>query len=195
MAAAARREQLLDVTLALAGERGFHDVSIDAVARTAGVTRPVVYDAFGDLDGLLNALAEREEAHALADLADVVPDEPGDIDPDELVVRGLERYLAAVRAAPDRWRLVLAAPDSTPRALRERTERNREAVVERLERLVRWGLAERGAPAGLDTELLARSLQVLAEDAARMQLERPDDFHTERFTRFARRLLESASFA
>ena len=193
MAAAERREQLLDVTLGLAGERGFHGLTIDAVARAAGVTRPVVYDLFGDLAGLLNALAEREEERALADLADVVPDDPGDADPDELVVRGLERYLAAVRAAPDRWRLVLHPPEGTPPALRARTEANRRRVLERLERLVRWGLARRGAAtARLDTELLARSLQVLAEDAARLQLADPGAFPTERFSGFARRLLESA---
>ncbi len=48
MTAEARREQLLDVTKAIVAERGFHAVSIEAVAREAGITRPIVYGHVGD---------------------------------------------------------------------------------------------------------------------------------------------------
>ena len=41
---------------------GFHAVSIEAVAREAGITRPIVYGHFDDLGGLLEALVEREIA-------------------------------------------------------------------------------------------------------------------------------------
>ena len=46
MRAAERHEQLLDVTLDLVVERGFHAVTIEAVAQAAGVTRPIVYKQF-----------------------------------------------------------------------------------------------------------------------------------------------------
>ena len=59
MTAPVRREQLLDVTTAIVVEHGFHAVSIQAVARRAGISRPLVYEHFGDLDGLLQALVER----------------------------------------------------------------------------------------------------------------------------------------
>ena len=55
MSASERREQLLDVTKEVVGEDGFHAVSIEGVARRAGITRPVVYEHFGDLPGLLEA--------------------------------------------------------------------------------------------------------------------------------------------
>ncbi len=45
-----RREQLLDAALCLIVERGYAGVSIEAVARIAGITRPVVYDHFPNLD-------------------------------------------------------------------------------------------------------------------------------------------------
>ena len=73
MSADERREQLLDVTKEIVGEQGFHAVSIEAVARGAGITRPVVYEHFGDLPGLLEAMVEREGARALAQLATVLP--------------------------------------------------------------------------------------------------------------------------
>src|SRR5437773_12261306 len=73
MTASERREQLLDVTKAIVAERGFHAVSIEAVAREAGITRPIVYGHFSDLQGLLEALVEREGERALAQLASVLP--------------------------------------------------------------------------------------------------------------------------
>ena len=64
MQAGERREQLLDATKAIVAERGFHGVSIEAVAREAGITRPIVYGHFQDLNGLLESLVDREAARA-----------------------------------------------------------------------------------------------------------------------------------
>ncbi len=58
MTAEQRREQLLDVTKAIAVERGFHEISIEAVAKEAGISRPIVYGHFGDLAGLRNMLRD-----------------------------------------------------------------------------------------------------------------------------------------
>jgi AcrR family transcriptional regulator len=44
--AARRRRQLLDVALRVFAERGFHDASMNDIAVTAGVTKPVLYQHF-----------------------------------------------------------------------------------------------------------------------------------------------------
>jgi AcrR family transcriptional regulator len=44
--AARRRQQLLEVALAVFGERGFHPASMNDVAEAAGVTKPVLYQHF-----------------------------------------------------------------------------------------------------------------------------------------------------
>src|SRR5581483_6264585 len=75
-----RREQLIDAALSVILEQGYGGVSMEAVARTAGVTRPVVYDHFPNLGRLLHALIEREERYAFDQLQAVVPDEPGSLD-------------------------------------------------------------------------------------------------------------------
>src|SRR5437763_9979153 len=67
-----RREQLLDAALDVLTEGGFDAVTVEAVARRAGVTRPVVYNMFGDLNGLMVTLIDREERAALAPLLDIV---------------------------------------------------------------------------------------------------------------------------
>src|SRR6476659_7747573 len=69
-----RREQLIDAALSVILEQGYGGVSIEAIARAAGVTRPVIYDHFPNLGTLLRALIEREESCALAQLAEVVPE-------------------------------------------------------------------------------------------------------------------------
>src|SRR5690349_17158234 len=77
-----RREQLVDAALSVILEQGYGGVSIEAIARAAGVTRPVIYDHFPNLGTLLHALVEREERVSREQLERVVPDDPGDSDPD-----------------------------------------------------------------------------------------------------------------
>src|SRR3954464_11419240 len=107
MSAEQRREQLLDVTKRIVGEQGFHAVSIEAVARRAGITRPIVYGHFGDLAGLLEALVEREAARALAQLAALLPTDLDAGDSQAKLLAAMEGYLRAAQAAPATWRLVL----------------------------------------------------------------------------------------
>jgi len=189
LAPEARRAQLLDVTLRLAAERGFTGLTVEAVAREAAVTRPVIYSVFGDLEALLLALGEREEARAMGALGAVIPDDPGDRDPDDVLVDAVRGFLQAVHAAPATWRLVLLPPAGSPPRLRERIAGNRDAVAVRITGLLDWGLARRGGPAGLDHELLARLLIAAAEDAARLVLADPDAYPPERLAAAARGML------
>src|SRR4051794_31023691 len=103
LSAAARREQILDATKELAAEAGFHAVSIEAVARAAGITRPIVYGHFGDLPGLLDALVRRETTRALAQLAEVMPAVLGEGDPRGRLLAALEGYLRLVTEDPSTW--------------------------------------------------------------------------------------------
>src|SRR3954451_20123648 len=178
-----RPEQLLDLTLVLARREGMQGLSIERVAREAGVTRPVVYGVFDDLDGLLDALAAREEPRALADVAAAIPGDPAAQHPDEVLVESVRLFLAAVAAQPDRWHLILLPPEGTPARLRERIEKNRDAILGELEALVTWGLRRRGGPE-LDAELMARMILTLAEDAARMLLQEPGTTSPEQIAAF-----------
>jgi AcrR family transcriptional regulator len=192
MPANERREQLLDAALQVIAEDGYAGVTIEAVARRAGVTRPVVYGVFEDLGALLAALLQRQERRALELLDRAVPADPGDLDPDALLVNGIRAFLDAVARDPDTWRVVLVPPEGTPPAIRDYVEANRMALLRRLETLVGWGLERRGGPTGLDVELLARSILSAAEEAGRLMLADPDRFPAERFARLAARLLALA---
>lgn len=187
--AAERRDQLLDAALAIALERGFHAVTVDGVARAVGVTRPVVYGLFADAGELLQALADRSEARALAQLAVVFPSLPADdADPDELLVQGIEAYLRAIVADPATWRVILLPPEGAPAEMRERVRVHRGTMLGLLRALTDWGLPRRGGP-DLDPELFARAVMTLAEGAARLVLTDPERWPVERFVDFTRAAL------
>ncbi len=185
---AERREQLLDVTLGLIGERGYEGVSMEGVARAAGVTKPVVYDSFANLDALLRALLDREEKRALADLAAAMPSDLGG-DPDELAIAGFVAFLRSVAANPTTWRLILMPAEGTPAAVRDHVDAGRETIRGQLEELVGWGITRRGGPQDLDRELAAGSLVAVGEHLARLTLSRPREFTPERAGAFVRALL------
>jgi AcrR family transcriptional regulator len=177
MSAHARREQLLDAAKVAVAEHGFHGVSIEAVARGAGVTRPIVYRHFGDLAALLDALVERETLRALLQLREILP-----AGADDLIV-AFAGYLSAVRSDPVTWRLVLVTPDGAPTLLSERIAAGRAAVVARLADAVG---PRAGSP---DPELTAHALSAMADEAARLLLGDPERYPPERLIDHARWLL------
>lgn len=189
MTAEARREQLLDVLSDLVITEGFAAVTIDRLAREAGIARTVVYSHFGDLDGTFEALADRAEQRAMSQVRALVPEPPIAADPDEVLVDAIAAVLTLVREDPRTWRIVLHPPEGAPAAQRKRLAAGRDAVISLLVPVIAWGIAERGGPEGLDGELFTRALVTLCEDAARLALRDPERYPPERFTAFAQVLL------
>jgi AcrR family transcriptional regulator len=184
-----RRRQLLDAALDVLAEGGFDAVTVEAVAQRAGVTRPVVYDLFGDLEGLMLALIDREEMTALAPLLEIVGGEPGEVDPEEFLVDAILAFLQAVKANPRTWRFVLMPPRGSSGEMRRRIQRSRRLVAERVTALLDWGIARRGGPQGLDHPLAARLIVAAGEDAARLMLAHPRRFSPERLSGLTNDLL------
>jgi AcrR family transcriptional regulator len=190
MAPDKRREQLIDAALSVIVEQGYEGVSIEAVAKVAGVTRPVIYDHFPNLASLLRALIQREERYALDQLAAVVPSPPHDGDPPELFAAGVRRFLDSVASRPDTWRIILLPPEGTPAIVREQVETNRAHVLERLEQFVHWAIDRSAIPRDLDVEICARAMLRLSEEAGRMVLTDARRFSPERYERFARAIMD-----
>src|SRR3954471_3301887 len=181
-------EPLLDATKAIVAERGFHAVSIEAVAREAGITRPIVYGHFRDLPGLLQALVDREGDRALGQLAAFMPTDLASGDPRELLLAAQEAYLRAAQADPATWKLVLMPPEGAPDILRERIAEGRAQVVGQLAEAVR-PLFPPGS-GGPDPELTARMLSAFADEAVRLLLAEPDRYPPERLVAQTRWFLD-----
>src|SRR4051812_9075854 len=173
-----RREQVLDATKAIVAERGFHAVSIEAVARAAGITRPIVYAHFQDLRGLLEALVERESQRCLAQLAAVLPTDLGEGDARDALLTALRGYLEVVASDPDTWRLMLMPAEGAPAILRERIEGGRAAVLAQLARAVQAGVGP-GTPAPHPPPT-APMLSAPPGEDARPPLSKPQPYPPER---------------
>ena len=184
-----RREQLIDAALQVILERGYAKISIEAIARAAGITRPVVYDHFPNLNRLLHAVIEREERISLEQLDQVVPAEPGDQPPGDLLGAGLGRFLAAVTSRPATWRIILLPLEGTPPIVRQHVQDGRARVLARIERLVGWAIERGELPRDLDVELTARAIRDFCEQAGRMVLTDPKRYPSERYERFAQSFL------
>lgn len=176
---AQRREHLLDAALRVLARDGYDRVSIDAIAREAGVTRPVVYGAYDGLEPLLHALLDRTQQRALESVASLLPDDPDLSDPDAFLLEVVGGLIDVVRAEPDVWRPVLGLTKNAPPVVRERIDADREAIRRHLEELLAAGLEVRGGP-DLDVELLSHMLFVSVEHFGRLVLEDPERFTRDR---------------
>lgn len=177
-----RREQLLDAALAVIVDAGHDRVSIDAVAKRAGVARSVVYGAFDDLGTLLGALLDRQQARAFGRLLAVFPEGDGLDDPARFVAASVRRGAEMLAEDPDTWRLILLTPPSMPAVVRERVDHDRERFVQRTSQWISRVQAVRGAGADLDPQFLAHALVACAEHFARLALTDPGRFDPEHLT-------------
>jgi AcrR family transcriptional regulator len=188
MTAQDRRRQILEVALRMVAEHGFHEVSIEAVAQRAGISRPVVYEHFGDLAGLLEAVVAQVGERALTQLAAVMPTGAGSGDPRDRLLAAFRGYLEAARSDPATWRLVLMPPEGAPEMLRGVIAVGRSAVVAQLAETVRGGLGS--GERSPDPELTASMLSWLADESARLMLTQPEEYPVDRILGHARWLLD-----
>ena len=109
-------DHILDAALALAAASGLRHLTMDDVARRAGVGRMTVYRRFGSRDALLDALAGREARRCLAELEAASPiDAPLEVQ----LTAGFETALRLIREHPLLARLARVEPDSVLHAFTE----------------------------------------------------------------------------
>jgi AcrR family transcriptional regulator len=168
---AERAEQLLDVTLELIAERGYRSVSVGAIAGAAGTTKPIIYRIYPSRHALLLALYRREQQRIDSALDLIIPRQPGERHPREVLADGLTGILAAVDEHPLTWRLALYPSEGTPAPLRVLVDRRRAGFIKRAQALVVWGLPWLDLTDVPDPEILARVLVTWAEEHARILLD------------------------
>lgn len=153
--AAKRREQLLEVALALFSERGFRGTSVRDITRAAGVTEAVLYHYFANKADLW-AAAMREYApigsfdQLLADVADA---------PLDIALRTLGRELLRRIRSRDRLVLTLLSEAPTEPDVALMLERFLNEVTTTLGQFLVARRARGEIAAGVDTAVAARAFQ------------------------------------
>ena len=68
-----RREQLIEIGRSLFASKGFEAVSVEEIAATAKVSKPIVYEHFGGKEGLYAVVVDREMRAYTLSLHDALP--------------------------------------------------------------------------------------------------------------------------
>ena len=102
----ARREQLVDATIAAVGRHGA-GVGMEEIAAAAGTSKTVVYRHFADRTELHVAVCARVAANLTARLRSAMA---GTTDPRLMLTVAVETYLAFLEADPELYRFVVQGP-------------------------------------------------------------------------------------
>ena len=111
--AARNRRRVLEAAAALFGEHGVDGISMDAVARAAGVGKGTLFRRFGDRHGLLVALLDEAERRLQDDLRHGPPPLGPGAPAGARLLAFLEAYVALLEARGD---IVRASERSSPGA-------------------------------------------------------------------------------
>ncbi|MDT4913908.1 MAG: hypothetical protein QOC66_3036 [Pseudonocardiales bacterium] len=180
MPADQRREQLLDAALSIIDRDGYRAVSIDAIAKELGVTRPVVYNVFAGLEDLLNELLDRQESRALAQLMRRIAMPVDLADVSNHLRRTVAELAAMVAADPVTWKPILLSSTDTPLAVRARIDRDRDLVRGRFRDLVASVRPPTEDHAPVDPDIIAHMLLGIAEYFGRLLVENPQSVDGDR---------------
>jgi AcrR family transcriptional regulator len=119
-----RRRQLLDAGTGLFAEQAYEEISMNDVARAAGVSKALLYHYFASKTELFKAAV----AHSAAELEAAI--EPsGDGTPVEQLTQSLERYLEWIETHARAWSKLMQSAAALPEA-RELIEGFRQRTMQ-----------------------------------------------------------------
>ena len=127
MRAPERRRQLLEVARKVFGRRGYHTVTMDSVAKEAGVTKPILYDHFPSKRELYLALLEADLAGLKQRLDDGLESSRGNR---ERIRASFQAYFDFVDDHAEGFRLLMQEAVGGEREFREMVFRFRDEIRE-----------------------------------------------------------------
>ncbi|MGH2682207.1 MAG: TetR/AcrR family transcriptional regulator [Actinomycetota bacterium] len=161
MRAAERRAQLLDVARKVFGRHGFHTVTMDSVAKEAGVTKPILYDHFPSKRDLYLALLEDDLANLRERLHDALDRSGGNR---ERIRGSFQAYFDFVDDHAEGFRLLMQEATGPERQFREMVGQLQSEIMGRVtEIIVR---ESKGSIDRSDASVVALGLIGMVETAA-----------------------------
>src|SRR5918992_2729356 len=133
MRAPERRQQLLEVARKVFGRRGYHTVTMDAVAREAGVTKPILYDHFPSKRELYLALLELDLATLKERLRDALETPKGNR---ERIRGSFQAYFDFVDDHAEGFRLLMQEAVGGEREFREMVIEFRDRLLDQVTEVI-----------------------------------------------------------
>lgn len=182
-----RRQQLLDVALALFAARGFNDTTMDDIAEAAGVTKPLLYQHFVSKRALYLELVDAVAQRMLDAIGKAVASATG---PRQQVEGGFAAYFRLAVTYPAAFNLLFGNNVPNDAELSRAGRHVQDTIAEAIDVLIDAGLAED------HRRLLAYAMVGMAEGASRhfVATRDPVESGTEELeaVRLARRLADLA---
>jgi AcrR family transcriptional regulator len=156
MPRAERERQMLEVAGKIFAERGYHAASMDEIAATISVSKPMLYTYFGSKEGLFLAVVERATARVMEDLETAVA---GDLTPEGRLWRGFVAVFKFIEESGEAWAILYPHGPTSSVEFADRARSSNEAIAGLLARL----LAETAIEQGVDPEVARRETEPIAE--------------------------------
>ncbi|HKJ12872.1 MAG TPA: TetR/AcrR family transcriptional regulator [Ornithinimicrobium sp.] len=109
MTGAQRREQLIEIGRHLFAEKGFEGSTVEEIAATAEVSKPVIYEHFGGKEGLYAVVVDREIQKLLSAVTEALS---APLHPRALLERAAFALLDYIESSTDGFRILVR--DSPP---------------------------------------------------------------------------------
>src|ERR1700761_194254 len=162
-----RMEQTLGVAHGLFAERGYAEVTMDEIAAAVGVTKPLLYNYFGNKERLYIACMERAGDSLTKTVGEAIA---GTASPGDALGAGGRAFFAFLdsdRAAASRGQIVelvsssllAQVPEGRRDAARVEIEALSTALLGAAEELARWWLRTEAISAGEAAELLISTVE------------------------------------
>ena len=176
LSAAARRQHLLDIASSLVSEHGSERLNMDALARAAHVTRPVVYEHFAGREALIVALIDAHAEFLRTRVEAALRDAGTDLE--SRLRRTVHAYFDCVAERGRGLRALLAASGSSP-AIDAARARARRWGAEQWTRTVRSHTGISAAEAAAVSGAIVASVWLLSEHwlSGSISRRRAEDMH------------------
>lgn len=163
-----RMEQTLRVAHELFAGRGYAAVTMDEIAASVGVTKPLLYNYFGNKERLYTACMERDGEALSSTIGAAVGDTES---PTEALGAGVRAFFAFLDADRDAWAVLFDETLPQSGELADRVAAYRSLIGELVSAaMVRQLPAERREAARVEVEALSAALLGAAEALARWWL-------------------------
>ncbi len=165
-----REQQILDIAGAVFARAGYHLASMDEIADSAGVSKPMLYAYFGSKEGLYLAYIRRAGDELLERL---VAARPRDAAPGARLRARITEFLSFVDEHGDGWRVLFGEVGSS-RPFAENVAAVREQIAEAIRRMIEAGSGSRPGYPPPASDAIAHALVGAGESLANWWLDHPE---------------------
>lgn len=148
---AVREQQMLDAAVQMFSVNGYHETSMDAIAATAQISKPMLYLYYGSKEELFGACLDRELRRFVDEVRDKIDFDEA---PKELLRNAVSAFLRYIDEHRASW-MVLYTQATSSQRFAHTVREGRERIIDLVGRLLRTGTRFPGPDTDFDMMAVA----------------------------------------